>query len=364
MKVFHCNHCDHLVFFENTQCVACGHTLAFLPDVMEMGSLEPAGETLRSVGPTAADRSYRLCQNYAQYAVCNWAVPADDGRTLCESCRLTRVIPDLTQPGTVDAWRRLEQAKRRVVYTLKNLGLPMMPRAGSADAGLAFHFIADDPSSSASVLTGHSSGTVTIDIAEADDAERERRRRALGEPYRTLLGHLRHETGHYYWDQLIANGARLEAFRRLFGDERADYGAALQQHYQMGPRWGWQDSFVSAYAGVHPWEDWAETWTHYLHMIDTMEMAAACGVSIRPGRAGEPALANVPDTAGTASSSFHRLISGWFPLTYVLNNLNRGMGVADAYPFVLSPVVVEKLRFVHDAVVAVATEASQPAPTR
>ena len=357
MKVFHCKHCDHLVFFENTQCVACGNTLAFLPDEMDMVSLEADGDVLR---PPASDRAYRLCQNYSDHAVCNWAIPADSEHALCESCRLTTVIPDLTQSGTMEAWRRLEMAKRRVIYTLKNLGLPTKPRAGPGDAGLEFHFLADDPA--APVLTGHASGTITVNIAEADDAERERRRCALGEPYRTLLGHLRHETGHFYWGVLVAGDeARLEAFRQLFGDERADYGEALRRHYETGPRAGWQDQFVSAYATAHPWEDWAETWTHYLHMTDTTEMAAACGVSIRPGRAGEPAMAAVPETAGTANSPFHRLISAWFPLTYVLNNLNRGMGVADAYPFVLSPLAVEKLRFVHDAIVA-APKAQEPTP--
>jgi hypothetical protein len=360
MKVFHCDHCDQLVFFENTLCVACGHTLAFLPDLMDVGSLEPAGEgPITFVSPLDPNRAYRLCQNYVQHNVCNWAVAADDPNSLCESCRLTRVIPDLAAPGTADAWYRLELAKRRVIYTLKNLRLPIDRRADTDEPGLEFLFLADDPAAAAPVMTGHASGTITVNIAEADDAERERRRCALGEPYRTLLGHLRHETGHYYWDRLVASPPGIDRFRALFGDERGEYGAALQQHYQQGPPSDWQARFVSAYASAHPWEDWAETWTHYLHMTDTLEIAAACGVSIRPRRAGEPALARVPASAGTAGSFFDRLIAGWFPLTYVLNNLNRGMGLADAYPFVLSPLAIDKLRFVHEVIAA---EGARTAP--
>ena len=200
------------------------------------------------------------------------------------------------------------------------------------------------------MLTGHANGVITINVAEADDAEREKRRHDLGEPYRTLLGHMRHEVGHYYWDRLIARTDRLDAFRALFGDEREDYGQALQRHYAQGPPADWQTRFISAYASAHAWEDWAETWAHYLHMTDTLETAAACGVSIRPRRADEPSMAKVPTSAGTPSGSFDRLIDSWYPLTYVLNNLNRGLGLPDGYPFVLSPPVVDKLRFVHDTV--------------
>ena len=351
MKVFHCDHCDQLVFFENTQCVACGHTLAFLPDLMDVGSLdpEPAGAD-RFTSPLAPGRADRLCGNYVQHNVCNWAVVADDPNPLCESCRLTRVIPDLTAPGTADAWYRLEMAKRRVIYTLKSLGLSINPPARSGAPGLEFLFLANDPASAEPVLTGHDAGTITVNIAEADDAERERRRCALGEPYRTLLGHLRHETGHYYWDRLVGSSPAITRFRTLFGDDRDDYGSALQRHYQQGPPQDWQTRFVSAYASAHPWEDWAETWTHYLHMTDTLEIAAACGVSIKPRRVDEPTLPRAPAPVGAAEAAFDRLIAGWFPLTYVINNLNRGMGLADGYPYVLSPPAIEKLRFVHEVI--------------
>ncbi len=354
MKIFHCDHCDQLVFFENTQCVSCGHLLAFLPDLFEIGSLEAAGQQLwQSPLAAARDRTYRLCQNYQTANVCNWAIPSDDGNPLCLSCRLTRLVPDLSQPGNPEAWYRLEVAKRRLVYNALSLRLPLTSKTDDADRGLAFEFMADSPHPDAPpALTGHARGVISINVAEADDAERDKRRLALHEPYRTLLGHFRHESGHYYWDRLVSGTDRIHRFRRAFGDERPDYTQALQAHYANGPVPDWQQRFVTAYASSHPWEDWAETWAHYLHMTDTLETAAACGVSLRPTRSDEPSLRNVPASVGTPDSRFDRLIDSWYPLTYMLNSLNRGMGVPDAYPFVLPAPAVQKLRVVHEIIAA------------
>jgi hypothetical protein len=359
MKVFHCDHCGHLVFFENTQCVSCGHVLAFLPDLMLVGSLDAieedgGGAAQRWTSPLAAagGRTYRLCANYAGAGICNWAVDAADANALCLSCRLTTVIPDLSIQGYKAAWYRLEVAKRRLIYTLLSLSLPLT--GGASVPPLEFRFLADAAPGDPPVLTGHSHGVIVINLAEADDAERERRRTALGEPYRTLLGHMRHEVGHYYWSLLVErDAARLDACRRLFGDDREEYSAALSRHYQQGPPADWQDRHVSAYAAAHAWEDWAEVWAHYLHMTDTVEIAAACGVSLRPKRADEPTLPRVATDAARPEASFDRLLDSWFSLTYLLNNLNRGLGLADAYPFVLSTPVVEKLRFVHETIAAV-----------
>ena len=345
MKIFHCDHCQSLVFFENVTCLSCGNALAYVPDLGILGSLEPAGDNLwRSPLPRAAGRTYRLCDNYTRHSVCNWAVAANDPHPLCESCRLTQVIPDLSRPGFHEGWYKLEVAKRRLVYTLLGLKLPLLNRTDDPRHGLAFEFLADAGSP---VLTGHSNGVITINVAEADDAEREKRRVRMHEPYRTLLGHFRHEVGHYYWDRLILNGPHLDGFRDLFGDERADYGNALQRHYQNGPPPDWQQRFVSAYASSHPWEDWAETWAHYLHMADTLETSAACGVRLRPRRKDEPALKVVPNPFNDKPDTFDGLIDSWLSLTYVLNNLNRGLGLPDGYPFVLSVSAIEKLRFVH-----------------
>jgi hypothetical protein len=351
VKVFHCDHCRHLVFFENTQCVSCAHVLAFLPDLMLVGSLDPAGgEAWTSPLRAAAGRSFRLCDNYRAQQVCNWAVDAADASPLCLSCRLTRVIPDLSVAGNSSAWYKLEAAKRRLVYSLLALGLPL-DGGPDPEQPLVFQFLADGAPGSPAVLTGHSSGVITVNVAEADDAERERRRTALGEPYRTLIGHMRHEVGHYYWNMLVAaTETTLARSRDLFGDERDDYAASLKRHYDEGPPADWQERFVSAYASAHPWEDWAETWAHYLHMTDTLETAAACGVSLRPRRADEPSMPPVPADVVRPEGSFDRLLDSWFPITYLLNTLNRGLGLADAYPFVLSPPAIEKLRFVHEAI--------------
>ena len=345
MKVFHCDHCGHLLFFENTQCVNCGRLLAFLPDLTVVGSLEPVeGDTSRWRSPLSrAEGDYRLCDNYRDAQVCNWAIDTADESTLCRSCRLTRVVPDLGVDGHKAAWYRLEVAKRRLVYTLLSLQLPF--------DSLAFEFLADSASGAQPVLTGHAGGVITINVAEADDAERERRRNALGEPYRTLLGHMRHESGHYFWMTLVEPDVeRLGRFRELFGDEREDYSDALRKHYRDGARLDWQAQFVTSYASAHPWEDWAETWAHYLHMVDTLEIAAACGVSLRPRRPDEPVLPRVPMDVTGRDGSFDLLLASWHPLTYMLNNLNRGLGLGDAYPFVLSPPAIDKLRFVHDVV--------------
>jgi hypothetical protein len=251
-------------------------------------ALESAGEGVWMSAKRGAEWSqYRLCANYDRENVCNWAVRADDPEELCESCRLTRVIPDLGQRGHREAWYRLEVAKRRLVYGLQHLALPVASKAADPERGVAFELLAD---TTEPVLTGHSNGVITINVMEADDATREQRRVQLHEPYRTLLGHFRHEIGHYYWERLLAGSARLDAFRECFGDERADYAAALRQHYEQGPPTDWQERYVSTYASAHPWEDWAETWAHYLHMIDTLETAAACGLSLRPRRADEPTL--------------------------------------------------------------------------
>ncbi len=350
MRIFHCDHCRQTVFFENTVCGKCGHKLAYLSDLRIVASLDPvegAAELWTTPVPRAEGRTYRLCENQAKYGVCNWAVPSDDPNPLCKSCRLTRLIPDLSFVGNDVAWARLEAAKRRLVYSLMELRLPLQP-PGDGKPGLVFQFMGDPPGGSR-VLTGHDNGVITVNIDESDDVEREKRRVSMHEPYRTLLGHFRHEVGHYYWDVLIRDTTEIDVFRKIFGDERLDYDQALRDRYNQGPRANWPEQFVSAYSSVHPWEDWAETWAHYLHMTDTLETAASCGMSLQPDRPDEPAMEKRPKKPAH-SQKFDEVISNWFPLTYALNCLNRGMGLPDAYPFVLPPPAIDKLRFVHDAI--------------
>jgi hypothetical protein len=351
MKIFHCDHCQQLIFFENVECIECKHKLAYVPDLEEMSSLEAEGEAWRSPLQGAKGRAYKLCRNYSQENVCNWALPAKEESPFCLSCRLTRVIPDLSRPGNREAWYRLEVAKRRLIYSLLCLKLPLAAKSKADGSGLFFDFKADpETPGAAPVLTGHNAGVITVNLAEADDVERERRRLQMHEPYRTLLGHFRHEVGHYYWARLIQGSDFLEKYRQLFGNEEEDYAQALEHHYKEGPPADWQERFVSAYASSHPWEDWAETWAHYLHMADTLETAIACGLSLRPKRTDEPTMKpNLPLT-GCRPYSFDRMIENWFSLTYVLNNLNRGLGLKDSYPFVLSTPAIEKLRFVHQVI--------------
>jgi hypothetical protein len=345
MKIFSCI-CEQLVFFESVTCTRCGRALAFLPGRQQVMSLEPDGGLWR-----APDGSrHRLCQNYTQQAVCNWAVPVEEGQDYCRSCRLNQVIPNLGHPGAQEAWHRLEIAKRRLVYTLIDLDLPLESKTEDPQHGLAFQFLEDDPAAG-KVFTGHDQGLITINIAEADDPFREKMRVQMGEVYRTLLGHFRHESGHHYWDRLIDGSLWHAPFREQFGDERADYEQARQRHYDQGPRADWGAWHVSAYASMHPWEDWAETWAHYLHMTDTLETARAYGLRVRPRPADgpqQPAL-----RAGRLDPRhFEDLISGWYPLTMALNSLNRSMGLPDPYPFVLSDAALAKLRFVHEVIAA------------
>jgi hypothetical protein len=236
-------------------------------------------------------------------------------------------------------------ASHRLFYTLLMLRLPMPNRADDPEHGLAFDFLADPPTHN--VLTGHDNGLITVALQEADDAEREARRTRMHEPYRTLLGHFRHEVGHYYWDRLVADPNRTEACRAIFGDERADYGAALKRHYDTGAPADWQAHFVSAYASAHPWEDFAETWAHYLHIVDSLETARAYGLEVHPAIAAERELHAEPRLDPYQGASFAPLVDLWLPLTYALNAMNRSMGLQDLYPFVLAPAAIGKLAFIH-----------------
>jgi hypothetical protein len=341
MKLFTCQYCGQSLYFENTVCERCGHRLGYVPDLMTLSALEPDGEAWRTL--TDPSRTMRFCEN-ATHDACNWLV--DHGNAFCEACRHNQTIPDLSDPVNLLRWQRIEGAKHRLFYSLLRFGLAFPDRAQDPDHGLGFAFLADQPSEPA-VMTGHDSGLITIALAEADDAERERRRADLHEPYRSLLGHFRHEIGHYIWDRLIKEGGKLAGCRRLFGDDRRDYGAGLERYYRDGAPMDWQNRFVSAYASSHPWEDWAETWAHYLHIIDTLETARAFGLTVRPQEVQDPSLNAAVRFDAYGRVTMETIIEAWLPLTFAMNSLNRSMGNADMYPFVLSQPVIEKLRFVH-----------------
>jgi hypothetical protein len=346
MQLFECGFCRQPLYFENDHCESCGHRLGYVPETMELVPLE-AGDGAFVV-PGAPERRYRFCAN-ATHDVCNWLIATGEREDFCLACRHNRTIPALTTPENRRLWRLVEQAKHRLFYTLIELHLPLRNRAEDPVEGLVFDFL--DPQNARKVLTGHERGLITLNIAEADDAERERRRHSMGEAYRTLLGHFRHEIGHYYWDRLVRDRPAMRGrFREVFGDERVDYEAALQTHYAEGAPPDWRERFVTAYASSHPWEDFAETWAHYLHIVDTLETATAFGLSLHPRIArGEELSADV-DFDPSRNNTIGSLMKAWLPLTFAVNSLNRGMGQPDLYPFVLSPVVVGKLGFIHDLV--------------
>ena len=355
--------CGAAVFFRNSACLSCGRALGYAPHERTLLALEPRGEDLLVEARPASSlhlrggRAYRRCANAVSAAGCNWLV-SDEERNgagerplYCAACRLNRVIPDQTREENRRDWGRIELAKRRLVSQLLALGLPVRSRlAGAGDEdtarGLAFDFLRQQDGQP--VMTGHADGIVTLNVDEADDPTRERIRAGLREPYRTLLGHLRHEVGHHYWDRLVAGTDELPAFRQVFGDERADYAAALERHYRLGPPPDWANWHVSAYAASHPWEDWAETWAHYLHMVDALDTGLSFGLD-----ADDVEMDVVPFDASVLSvpdPAFLRLVNAWIELTALLNEMSRSMGLPDFYPFVLSPAVVRKLHQVHQVI--------------
>lgn len=347
MKLFECQNCGNLIYFENVRCERCGMALGYLPDPGTLTALARTDEGAWTA-LVPAPGPLRYCAN-AAHGACNWLVPADGAETFCLACRHNHTVPDPAIPENLSRWQRLEIAKRRLIYTLIALRLPRATRAEDPGHGLAFDFLADqgEAAHSRRVMTGHADGLITINIAEADDAERERTRTRMGEPFRTLLGHFRHEIGHWYWDLLVRDTPALEDFRGVFGDERADYGDALAAHYENGPAPGWQDSFVSSYAASHPWEDFAETWAHYLHIVDALETAAAFGLRVRPTAGDDLSLATRIDFDPHHAATIDRLVEAWLPLAFAVNSLNRSLGQPDLYPFVLTPQVIAKLGFVH-----------------
>lgn len=342
--------CGRPIYFHNSLCLGCQRPLGFDPDTQLLRAIQPAAEPTLWIFDAVGENGerWKRCDNFDSPAGCNWLVPAEDEEPLCRSCRLNQTIPDLAIAEHGLWWRKIENAKRRLVAQLLSLGLPVVSKVSEdPDLGLMFDFLRS-PEEGPRVLTGHASGLITLNVEEADDSIRERARHEMHEPYRTLLGHLRHEVGHYYWDRLVDGTRWLEQFRDLFGDEREDYAAALKRNYQEGPPPDWADRHISAYASIHPWEDWAETWAHYLHVVDSLDTALRFGLrgedveqTIEPFSEDDLYDPDAPDGPQTIL-----LINSWVQLTTVLNELARSMGQHDFYPFVMSRPVVRKLHFI------------------
>jgi hypothetical protein len=357
-RAYRCQ-CGNPVFFRNSKCLACGTPLGYDTSLATLIPLMP-GQIADTwipyqAAPSAAPgQTYTRCANLTTPATCNWLVPFVDGQTsqsLCQACRLNRTIPDLNDvahPENGVLWGRIELAKRRLFSSLLALGLPVASLTEDPARGISFDLLRS-PDGGAPVVTGHKAGLITLNLQEADDAVREAVRHAMREPYRTLLGHFRHEIGHYYWDRLVRGTDWMQGFHALFGDETLDYAACLQKNYLQGPPDHWWLRYVSAYASSHPWEDWAECWAHYLHMRDTIDTAVSLGLTTES--------AHLEFTAFTLDALYQPdhpdaqifldFLNDWTRLTTLLNEMSRSMGQPDFYPFVLPHEVVAKLHFIH-----------------
>lgn len=326
MKAYRCRVCGNPLYFENSVCVSCGTSLGYSRDEAAIVPLDADGRYVDASGV-----AWWGCRNLGLNG-CTWLTSTPGGQ--CGACDLTRTRPNDADAAGMARLPVAERAKRHLVAELDGLGFPVLGKnpdaGGDPENGLAFDLLS---SGEQKVVIGHDEGVVTIDLAEGDDAYRERMRSALDEPYRTMLGHFRHEVGHYYEWQLVERGGPIAQARALFGDERADYQAEVDRHYREGPPAGWESTHLTAYATMHPYEDFAETWAHYLHICDTIQTADEYGLATVAGV--------------NAFSRFRDLVTGvWIPLSTALNMINRSMGRDDLYPFVIPPAVLDKLDFV------------------
>ncbi len=335
-----------MIFFDNSQCLACGRELGFCPTCRNLTALLPNDQGNYTCARPECGAALVKCFNYAQHNVCNRCVTVEHAAPgdLCDCCRFNETIPDLSIAGNRERWYLLEAAKRRLFYELGELGLPYGAAGDGVDPPLRFDFKADaipqgnvwrSMGTHEKVYTGHDQGRITINVREADAVQREQLRVAMGEAQRTLIGHFRHEIGHYYWDQLV-KGRREDQCRAVFGDhDHPSYAEALDAYYQNGPAANWRERFVSAYATMHPWEDFAETWATYLDMVSALDTAEHAGLG---GQIDAP------------HADLTTMIARYQQLGLSLNEVNRSMGLLDLVPEVFVPAVVTKLQYIHELV--------------
>jgi hypothetical protein len=374
MKTFKCDcKADQILFFESTICVACERVVGLVDkfDKVEPYDLDEAsGQYFKMAEP---DIRYQKCDNHADYKTCTGMVnlstfvPVEgEEEVLCFACRFNETIPDLSIVEHIPLWKKMEVAKRRALYTLKAMKLPLETIVQNPESGLSFDFTTDRDvndhfastlKNQQAVFTGHDCGHITINLAEADDVARSHIKLAMGEKYRTLLGHFRHELGHYYFDKLISGSPQKHALcKQYFGDDELSYKDAMDKHYKDGAPENWRDAYISEYATMHAYEDWAETWSHYMHIMDTLETAknfSITGSTI--GNAEETEEVEdltLPQDAYffSAQTSITNILDTWTDFAIILNSLNRSMGMSDAYPFVLTQPVRTKLAFIHHAI--------------
>ena len=334
MKRFYCD-CGAEIFFENQHCGKCGRTLGFDFHSNKIIPIEYQGQEYYV---SKAGGSYRLCGNWIDFNTRNWLVPRENPHRLCFACRFNRTIPDQTKSGigppkNFFRWYRLEEAKRRLFYTLLGMKFRLISGWDDKENGLLFDFMEDQESEGQivnSVTTGYLAGIITINSKEADDVERVQARSVLNERQRTIVGHFRHELGHYCWDKIFCHLPVAAFFENVFGEANLNYQDSIDQYYKKGPPKNWHDGFISAYASSHPSEDWAETWNHFLLIYDCLETAYEFGLT-----------SAYPSITDLSSS-----VLMWRELAVTLNQLNRSIGLNDAYPFIITRRVEEKLRYV------------------
>lgn len=354
MKNFYCQSCLHILFFENTVCEKCSVDIGYISEQNALSAIVPSKHGHWTALAKAGDSSstFKHCANF-KHGVCNWLIPETSKSKYCAACELNRYIPNTSSTDLKEEWRQLEFAKHRLVYSLLRLNLPLISKNEDSDNGLSFDFITEKNKvpHDAATMTGHAEGQVTINTEEANPVQREQMRTDMDEPYRTLIGHFRHEVGHYYWDQLIAPfDDKLDAFRDLFGDENLDYQLALKNHYAKPENEDWKQAFVSDYASSHPWEDWAESWAHYFHIIDSLETAYAFGLSLAPRQDKSGSMTMKADIDPYSHDNFDDILQRALAMSVAVNSINRSMGQPDLYPFVVTAPVKKKLHFIHNAI--------------
>ena len=374
MKTFRCTcKSNQIVFFESSTCLSCSRVIGVDDDFNKVEAYDLDKKNGHYIKASTPKTRHQKCDNHAQFKVCNGMVNLDtfvpsknEGEVLCFGCRFNETVPDLSVAKHIPLWKKMETAKRRALYTLKALSLPLINLEQDPENGLSFDFTTDRDvndhfasklKGSTAVFTGHDCGHITINLAEADDVARSHTKDAMGEQYRTLLGHFRHELGHYYFDKLITTSSeKHELCKSYFGDDQLDYQAALKKHYKHSTPDKWQKEFISEYATMHPYEDWAETWAHYMHIIDTLETAkhfsitgSISGKDVDPNKK-EPLDLLKDSLLFSPQVSISAILDTWMEFSVILNSLNRSMGMNDAYPFVLTQPVRKKLSFIHHAI--------------
>lgn len=311
MQRFSCPACGTAAYFHNLTCV-CGQPLFF----------DPEARVMLNQGEACANRPTISC---------NWIA---DGGQYCRSCAMSYVVPDLNVGDNLLMLARAESAKR---WVLANLSCWQW--FTNADVGRRPRFLMLSEYTSGrseQIMMGHAAGEITINVTEADELIRLQRQRELGEQYRSMVGHFRHELAHFCFDRLSLSPEFLSEFRELFGDERQDYGTALLRHYEAPLAPG--EDYITPYSTAHPHEDWAETVAHLLHLVDFSDSFVSAGLAMRGVPEGFTPYSE-PDT--------NRLINVATEIAIAINDINRALDNSDLYPFVLTGPVRQKLSFAH-----------------